>query len=67
MQHVKSPRELDVFREAGEISTRALNLVMEDLLVGKTEAEAGMRGAAEVIRCGGVPTSFASRTAPVTK
>ena len=45
VQHVKSPRELDVFREAGEISTRALNLIMGDLLVGKTEAEAGMRGA----------------------
>ncbi len=55
VQHVKSARELEVFREAGEISTRALNLIMEDLLVGKTEAEAASRGAAEVIRCGGVP------------
>ena len=36
VRHFKSPRELDVFREAGEISTRALNLIMEDLLVGKT-------------------------------
>jgi Xaa-Pro aminopeptidase len=55
VQHVKSERELDVFREAGEISTRALNVIMEGLLAGKTEAEAASHGAAEVVRSGGVP------------
>ena len=55
VQHVKSERELDVFREAGEVASRALTLIMEALLVGKTEAEAGAAGAAEVVRRGGVP------------
>ena len=55
VQHVKSPRELDVFREAGDIASRALTLIMEGLVSGQTEAEAAAAGAAEVVRRGGIP------------
>ena len=55
VQHVKSPRELDVFREAGDIASRALTLIMEGLVSGQTEAEAASAGAAEVVRRGGIP------------
>ncbi len=49
----KSDRELDVLRTGGAIAARALTLVMEALLTGKSEAEAAAIGAAEVMRSGG--------------
>ena len=55
VQHVKSARELEVFREAGDIASRALTLIMEGLVSGRTEAEAAAAGAAEVVRRGGIP------------
>ncbi|MEX0807387.1 MAG: M24 family metallopeptidase [Dongiaceae bacterium] len=52
---VKSPRELDAFREAGEVSTLAMNAAMEALVAGKSEAEAAALGGAIVLRGGGIP------------
>ena len=55
VQHVKSARELDVFREAGDIVTKGFNLMMEGLVSGKTEAESAADGAREIIKRGGMP------------
>ncbi len=52
---IKSPRELAAMREAGSIATRALTLLMENLIAGKSEAEAAGEAAREVYRSGGVP------------
>ncbi len=52
---VKSPRELDAFREAGEVSTKAMNAAMEALVAGKSEAEAAQIGGGIVLRGGGIP------------
>jgi len=40
MRLIKSPRELDLFREAGELVTRAHLAMMEALIAGKPESEA---------------------------
>jgi Xaa-Pro aminopeptidase len=53
IRRIKSRRELECFREGGEIVTRGLNRLMEALVAGRTEAEAAAAGAAEVIRAGG--------------
>jgi Xaa-Pro dipeptidase len=53
IRRIKSPRELECFREGGQIVTRGLNRLLEALIEGKTEAEAAAIGAAEVIRQGG--------------
>lgn len=52
---VKSKRELDAFREAGEVSTKAMNAAMKALVSGKSEAEAAAAGASLVIKGGGIP------------
>lgn len=39
-RRIKSPRELDVFRTAGAIASRALDILMEGLVGGASEAEA---------------------------
>lgn len=52
---VKSPRELDAFREAGEVSTKAMSAMMKALIAGKSEAHAAAEGARWVIRGGGIP------------
>ena len=39
---IKSPRELELFREAGELVTRAHTALMEALIAGKTEGEAAV-------------------------
>lgn len=49
----QSPRELDALREGGEIVTRATNILMENLILGKSEAESVGLAAAEAIRHGG--------------
>ena len=51
----KSKRELDAFREAGQVSTKAMNAAMKALIAGKSEAEAASIGAALVIKGGGIP------------
>lgn len=49
----KSPRELDAMREAGAIASRALDLLMKNLILGRSEAEAAAAAQAEVARSGG--------------
>ena len=50
---IKSPRELDCFREGGEIVTMALNRLCEGLYAGKITAEAAADASHEVVRRGG--------------
>ena len=62
LRMIKSPRELDCFREGGEIVTKALNRLCEGLLAGKQTAEAAADASHEVVRRGGswhrIPTNF---------
>jgi Xaa-Pro aminopeptidase len=53
IRKVKSPRELDCYREGGRIVTRALDKLMEGLLTEKSEADAAGDAAREVVRAGG--------------
>jgi Xaa-Pro aminopeptidase len=50
---IKSPRELDLFREAGGLVTRAHTALMEALIAGKTEGEAAAAGGAILLAGGG--------------
>jgi Xaa-Pro aminopeptidase len=52
VRRIKSPRELDCFREGGEIVTRGLTALMEAMIAGKTEGEAAA-GAKVVTEAGG--------------
>lgn len=52
---IKSPRELDCFRVAGENVTRGLNRMMECLVLGRSEAEAAGEASKEAMRGGGIP------------
>jgi Xaa-Pro dipeptidase len=52
----KSPRELDCYREVGEKVTAAMDVMVETAVGGGvTQAEVAARGAAELMRRGGVP------------
>ncbi len=66
IRKLKSPRELDVYREGGEMVTLAVNETMEALIMGKSEAEAAALGAASMIRQGGyfhrIPISHGDAT-----
>lgn len=53
VMRIKSPRELDCYREAGEVSTRALTAMMKALIAGQPESEAAAKAAAECVRAGG--------------
>lgn len=53
VQKIKSPRELEAFRTAGEIVTDALTAMMEALAVGRTGAEAASQAAAIIVKAGG--------------
>ncbi|MEQ8965052.1 MAG: M24 family metallopeptidase [Azospirillaceae bacterium] len=53
VRRVKSPAELEVFREAGDIADAAMTEVMNALTMGRTEAEAAGAGIAELMRRGG--------------
>ena len=55
VQHIKSERELDIFREAGEIVTLGMNVMMEGLVTGKCEADAAADGVREIVKRGGMP------------
>jgi Xaa-Pro dipeptidase len=52
-QLVKSVRELDAFRQAGALVTRALTAVMEAMMSGSTGAEAASRAGAIILSAGG--------------
>jgi Xaa-Pro aminopeptidase len=53
-RRIKSPAEMEVFREAGAIASRALDLLMEGLVGGDSEAEAVAEAIREIRRSGGV-------------
>ena len=53
VRRVKTPRELDCYREGGEVATKALNCLIEGLIAGKPEAEAAGDAAREIVRGGG--------------
>jgi Xaa-Pro dipeptidase len=53
-RRIKSPAEMEIFREAGAIATRALDLLMEGLVGGVSEAEAVAEVIREIRRSGGV-------------
>lgn len=61
-RRIKSPRELDLFREAGKMVSSALYRVCDSLYAGKTGAEAAAEGAYELTRRGGgwlrIPVNF---------
>ncbi|CAE6806347.1 M24 family metallopeptidase [Paraburkholderia domus] len=63
-RRIKSPRELDLFREAGQMVSSALYRVCDSLYSGKTGAEAAAEGAYELTRRGGgwlrIPVNFGS-------
>jgi Xaa-Pro dipeptidase len=65
VRQIKSPRELDCYREGGEIATVGLNALFGGLRAGKTEAEAAADAAKEVISRGGayhmIPVSHGDR------
>ncbi len=50
---IKSPREQDALRIAGEVGTKALTAFMEGLIQGLPEAEAASAAAREVVKGGG--------------
>lgn len=53
VRKIKSQRELDCFREGGDIVTRGLTAIMEAMIAGKTEGEAAAAGARVVMEAGG--------------
>lgn len=52
-QSIKSERELEAFRTAGDLATRALTAAMEATIAGLSSAEAASRAAAIIVRNGG--------------
>jgi Xaa-Pro aminopeptidase len=64
VRKIKSAVEIECYREAGRIVTRALDLLMKGLVTGRTEAEAAGDAAREVFRSGGrvhmIPVSHGS-------
>ena len=53
VRRLKSRRELDCMREAGEIMTRGLNRLIEGLVAGEAEASAAAAAAGKIIEAGG--------------
>ncbi len=53
LRRIKSPRELDLFREAGALVTRAHLAMMEALIAGKSEGEAAGAGGKILLEGGG--------------
>lgn len=53
VRRIKSARELEAFREGGAIASAGLNALMENLIAGRSEAEAAAAAAAEIVRRGG--------------
>jgi Xaa-Pro dipeptidase len=53
IQNHKSGRELDLYREAGEVATEALTALMEGLIRGERQCDAAAKAAAIVVGHGG--------------
>lgn len=64
LQHHKSPRELDLFREASDISSRALTAFMEGLIRGDRQCDAAARAAAIIVEAGGGFQRLGCHTGP---
>ena len=64
IQHFKSERELDLFREAGEISSRALTAFMEGLIRGDRQCDAAARAASVIVGAGGGFQRLGCHTGP---
>jgi Xaa-Pro aminopeptidase len=52
-QMIKSPRELEVYRVAGELVTDGLTAAMEAMIAGEKACEAAAKAAAAIMRGGG--------------
>ena len=52
-QLIKSPLELDAYRIAGNIASRAMTELMEAMIAGEPECEAAARAAGVIMRAGG--------------
>ena len=63
-QLIKSPRELDAFRAAGEIITAALTVATEAMIAGEPQSEAAARAAGVILRAAAAFTASTSVTAP---
>lgn len=61
-RRIKSPRELDMYRECGQIVSSALYRLCDSLYAGKIAAEAAAEAAHEIVRRGGwwlrIPINF---------
>jgi Xaa-Pro aminopeptidase len=53
VRRLKSPRELDCYRIAGEAATASIDILMQGLTTGLSEREAAGEAAREVVRRGG--------------
>jgi Xaa-Pro aminopeptidase len=53
LQSQKSPRELDLYREAGEISSQALTAFIQALIRGERQCDAAAKAGEIIIRNGG--------------
>lgn len=53
VRRIKSPRELDCYRIAGEAATASLDILMRGLTTGLSEREAAGEAAREIVRRGG--------------
>jgi Xaa-Pro dipeptidase len=53
LQSQKSPRELDLYREAGEISSQALSAFTQALIRGERQSDAAAKAAEIIVRNGG--------------
>ncbi|MBO9127305.1 MULTISPECIES: M24 family metallopeptidase [unclassified Rhizobium] len=53
VRRIKSKRELDCYRVAGETATAGMTILMESLISGMSEREAAGEAAREVVRRGG--------------
>lgn len=53
LQGQKSPRELDLYREAGQVSSQALTAFTEALIRGERQSDAAAKAAEIIVRNGG--------------
>jgi Xaa-Pro aminopeptidase len=61
VRRIKSARELDCYRIAGETATAGMNVLMENLVGGMSEREAAGEAAREVVRRHGETLGFDQR------
>ncbi len=67
IKSVKSERELDLYREAGAISSKALTVLMESLIEGERQCDAAAKAADVIIRAGGGFQRIGCGTGPASE